>query len=182
MSQLNHLNHRGYNQLKKLLDVQSSKTLIEATYVTMTAEERESFRGTITVLREEKKKAQEQLNTLDATVKQVREIEKFLNTVVLPINDSQDGYDTSSPRSEVSEPAVVKQSLLSKVVTAVVGGGKSKSSSSSSSSSSKKRRTGSTLFEFVIRSTLSFDNATLLHFLNRREIKRRKDFRLSRSY
>jgi hypothetical protein len=53
---MSHTGHKGYNQLKKLLEVHSSTALVQANYIAMTPEERESFRGTITFLREEKKK------------------------------------------------------------------------------------------------------------------------------
>ena len=159
MSQLNHLNHKGYNQLKKLLDVHSSKALVQANYIAMTPEERESFRGTITVLREEKKRVKEQLTALDATLTTVREIEKTLSRVVVPTNDSQDGFDSSSPRSEDSTVAPVQQSLFGRIAAAV-GTSKSKSSSSSSQPEKKKRKAGSTLFD-------SFDTFfSVLHFLN----------------
>jgi hypothetical protein len=115
----------------------------------MSPEERESFRGTIAFLRNEKKKTQEQLATLEATVTKVRGIEKILSTVVVPTNDSQDGYDTSSPRSEDSIVAPAQQqSFLGRVLS--LGPKKSLKSSSSSSSSKpekKKRKAGSTLFD-----------------------------------
>jgi hypothetical protein len=126
--------------MKKLVEVHNSKPLVQAHYVSMTSEEREQLRGVFSAAREERKKAQAHLKSMDETVVTIKGIEKIVNTVVLPTNDSQDGYDTSSPRSEESVQPVAKQSLLGRVFSVVGSSSSSKAAEKKEKDKGKKRK------------------------------------------